>query len=274
MRLVRQFQTGEDDPKLAGMETLHRRPGHADDRAGRRRHRQARTSSASSARQARRDLGYSPVQITNMEDDDAEERLQVADAARIATGVGAAARPHWGGYVRVLTPPSCSRCAVLAGKYFRWNTGFRRHPKCDCQHFPSSSESYARSEGFITNPDDAWRAGQIKDLTKAQQDALENGADLSQVVNARRGMSTTDVGGRRVRITNEGTSRRGLFGSSAAARRAGFSGTGVPRQQGAAAGYILRRTTLPRLTPEAIYRAAEGDRDTAVRLLRRFGYIT
>jgi hypothetical protein len=163
-------------------------------------------------------------------------RLQVADAARIATGAGAAARPNWGGYVRVLTPPSCSRCAVLAGKFYRWNTGFRRHPKCDCQHFPSCSESYARSEGFITNPTTPGATGQIKDLTRAQQDALENGADISQVVNARRGMSTTDVGGRRVRITNEGTSRRGLFGSSAAARRAGFSGTGVPRQQGAVGG--------------------------------------
>jgi hypothetical protein len=201
-------------------------------------------------------------------------RLQVADAARIATGAGAAARPGWGGYVRVLTPPSCSRCAVLGGKFFRWNTGFQRHPKCDCQHFPSSNEAYARAEGFITNPDDAWRAGQIKDLTKAQQDALENGADISQVINARRGMSTTDIGGRRVRVTNEGATRRGVFGSSSAARRAGSVTSGAARQQGAVAGYIQRRTALARLTPEAIYRASEGDRDLAIRLLRRFGYIT
>lgn len=200
-------------------------------------------------------------------------RLQIADAARIATGVGAAARPDWGGYVRVLTPPSCSRCAVLAGKFFRWNTGFQRHPKCDCQHFPSRNESYARSEGFITNPDTAWRSGQIKDLTQAQKDALENGADLNQVVNARRGMSTADIGGRRVRITNEGTTRRGLFGSSAAAQRAGSVRLGSTRQQGAVTGYVLRRTTLPRLTPEAIYRASEGDRELAIRLLKRFGYL-
>jgi hypothetical protein len=201
-------------------------------------------------------------------------RLQVADAARIATGAGAAARPNWGGYVRVLTPPSCSRCAVLAGKFYRWNTGFRRHPKCDCQHFPTRDAGYAEAEGFITNPDTAWRNGHIKDLTRAQQDALENGADISQAINARRGMSTTDIGGRRVRVTSEGTTRRGLFGSSGTARRAGFSGTGAVRQQGSVNGYILRRTTLPRLTPEAIYRAAEGDRDLAIRLLRRFGYIT
>jgi hypothetical protein len=201
-------------------------------------------------------------------------RLQVADAARIATGAGAAVRPGWGGYVRVLTPPSCSRCAVLGGKFFRWNTGFQRHPKCDCQHFPSSNEAYARAEGFITNPDDAWRAGQIKDLTKAQQDALENGADISQVVNARRGMSTTDIGGRRVRITNEGTTRRGrvrklLLGEAGrVCRKRGRASAGRSR------GLHPAPDSAGAAHSEAIYRASEGDRDLAIRLLRRFGYIT
>lgn len=199
-------------------------------------------------------------------------RLQVADAARAAVSAGTVSRPAWGGYTRYLNPPSCGRCVILAGKFFRWNAGFDRHPRCDCVHLPARSAAYAEAEGFIGNPDAAWRAGQIKDLTRAQQRALESGADISQVINARRGMSTTVVGRRQVRVTTEGTTRRGLFGSSSPTRSAGTRATGTTRRQGAARGYVERRTTLQRLTPEAIYRIAD-DRDEAIRLLKRFGYI-
>ncbi|MBK6887020.1 MAG: hypothetical protein IPH03_11745 [Tetrasphaera sp.] len=41
------------------------------------------------------------------------------------------------GYIRVLSPPSCDRCSVLGGKWFKWNTGFARHPGCDCKHVPA-----------------------------------------------------------------------------------------------------------------------------------------
>lgn len=34
------------------------------------------------------------------------------------------------GYVRVLNPPSCGRCAILAGRFYRWSAGFQRHPMC------------------------------------------------------------------------------------------------------------------------------------------------
>lgn len=35
------------------------------------------------------------------------------------------------GYVRMLTPPSsCDRCVILAGRWYRWNQGFERHPMC------------------------------------------------------------------------------------------------------------------------------------------------
>ncbi len=54
---------------------------------------------------------------------------QVQDAGRGAVGIEIAARPRLG-YVRVITPPSCSRCVILAGKWFRWNEGFERHPNC------------------------------------------------------------------------------------------------------------------------------------------------
>lgn len=56
-------------------------------------------------------------------------QTQLADAGRAAASVAIAARPRVG-YVRMLQTPSCSRCAVLAGKWFRYNQGFQRHPRC------------------------------------------------------------------------------------------------------------------------------------------------
>lgn len=61
----------------------------------------------------------------------------VMDAARASEHTAIAARPAITGYVRVLNPPSCARCAILAGKWYRWNQGFQRHPRCDCVHEPS-----------------------------------------------------------------------------------------------------------------------------------------
>lgn len=61
---------------------------------------------------------------------------QVQDAGRTAESLAIVARRdvNW---VRRLRGPSCSRCAVLADKTFRWNTGFARHPGCDCYHEPA-----------------------------------------------------------------------------------------------------------------------------------------
>jgi hypothetical protein len=163
----------------------------------------------------------------------------VADAGRQAVGVGIASRPRLGGWVRMLNPPSCSRCAVLAGKWFRWNTGFQRHPRCDCVHIPSSEDI---AGDFRTNPDQAARDGLVTDLTATEKQALTEGADLGHLVNARRGRA-----GLRGMTTTEGTTRRGL------------------------AGQRLGRGT-PRLTPEGVYRRAQS-RTEAIDLLRRHGYL-
>ena len=56
------------------------------------------------------------------------------DAAQLDT----IARTQITGYVRMLTPPSCARCVMLAGRWYRWNYGFERHPGCDCVHIPAS----------------------------------------------------------------------------------------------------------------------------------------
>lgn len=50
----------------------------------------------------------------------------VADAGRGATTVGIATRDQVG-WVRQVNPPSCARCAILAGRWYRWNQGFQRH---------------------------------------------------------------------------------------------------------------------------------------------------
>lgn len=187
-------------------------------------------------------------------------KLQIADAARQAVGVMTAGRKNLSGTVRVLNPPSCQRCAVLAGRWYRWSTGFDRHPKCDCVNLPSKSKAWAKAEGFMTDPMDAYRAGEIKDLTDAQIKALSEGADINRVVNAYRGMSTT-------------ATRRPVKKASGRPLPLPTVQPGVPDLL---AGIRFNRPTQPNLgflTPEGIYQQARGDRDEAIRLLRHWGYL-
>lgn len=187
-------------------------------------------------------------------------KLQIADAARQAVGVMTASRRNLGGTVRVLSPPSCQRCAVLAGRFYRWSTGFDRHPRCDCVNLPSQSAGWAKSEGFLTDPMSAFRNGDIRDLTRAQTKAIEDGADIGRVVNARRGMSTASRAKRASDLRVPGTVGVGqpdLLGMLA----------GLPRATAASSAAV-------RLTPEDIYRVAGADRDKAIDLLRQWGYIT
>ncbi|MEU9415165.1 Hint domain-containing protein [Streptomyces sp. NPDC048272] len=55
---------------------------------------------------------------------------EVADAGRTATGASIAGNRTINGYIRVVNPPACARCIILAGKEYGWNAGFQRHPKC------------------------------------------------------------------------------------------------------------------------------------------------
>lgn len=192
-------------------------------------------------------------------------KLQVADVARQAVGIMTASRKNIGGTVRVLNPPSCQRCAILAGRFYRWSTGFQRHPRCDCVNTPVPSKAYAEAEGFVTDPMQTYRNGEIRDLTEAQRFAIDNGADIGQVVNATRGMSTT-------------ATRRRVKGRSQ--ERAAAPARGVlPGQPDLMAGILGAQESLTRapalgmLTPEGIYRTARN-RDDAIRMLRELGYIT
>src|SRR5690348_18342012 len=46
----------------------------------------------------------------------------------------------------LLNPPSCQRCAILAGRWYRWSQGFLRHPRCDCVNLPAERQAWAEAE--------------------------------------------------------------------------------------------------------------------------------
>lgn len=182
---------------------------------------------------------------------------EVQDAGRTASQVEFVAEPGWQGYVRLLNPPSCDRCAVLAGRVYRDRAAFQRHPLCDCVMVPVGSVEAAKAEGLIADPLEAFDKGLVRGLSRADAQAVRDGADITEVVNAKRaglrapaGVTnavTTDVFGHRVKATLHGTTRRAQW------RRA-------------------NPTRLVRLRPESIYGIAKDEAD-AVRLLRLYGYI-
>lgn len=104
----------------------------------------------------------------------------VTDAARAAESVSIATRPRVG-FVRYVSAPCCSRCAILAGRFYRWSDGFKRHPGCDCTHLPTTDPRSA----YQQNPSDLVERGLVTGLSKADQKALAQGADLNQLVNVR-----------------------------------------------------------------------------------------
>lgn len=115
----------------------------------------------------------------------------LADSGRSATTIGIATRPAVTGYVRQVSSPCCSRCAILAGRVYRYSQGFRRHPRCDCFNVPTT---ISKGGGLTTNPDALFRAGQIRGLSRADTRAVNEGADLGQVVNVRRKAAGLSVG--------------------------------------------------------------------------------
>lgn len=167
-------------------------------------------------------------------------RTQVADAGRAADLVATTARPQATGYVRMLVGHSCARCVILAGRWYRYDAGFKRHPKCDCIGVPGRENT----AGDIRTDPDAYFASLSPDdqdriFGKAGAEAIRLGGDLNRVVNARRGIYTAADGRK---YTREVTTRRG----------------------------VGRKV---RLMPEQILRDAR-DRDDALRLLRLHGYLT
>lgn len=160
----------------------------------------------------------------------------VRDANRDATAAGMGVRPDVEGWVRQLNPPSCKACVLLAGRWYRWNQGFQRHPKCDCRHVPGKQ---AKTEGHAVDP-----YAYFHSLPKGEQDrlfgandaqAIRDGADMYRVVNLRE--------------------------------------RGIPKS--GRRGWQARRYGTPsKLTIDDVYRAAGDDRARAVELMRENGFIT
>jgi len=196
---------------------------------------------------------------------------QVADAGRLGTSLRMVASPHVSGYIREVSPGACARCLLLAGKWYRWSSGFLRHPHCQCINVPVGQ---AQGKGMVTDADSAFRsmskAEQDRVFTTAGAKAIRDGADINRVVNARRGTEWAGQSSTRInergQIVNERhrtmTTRR-VFGQDV------FTTTEGATTRGVVGAQVPGRA---RLMPESIYALAR-DREDAIRLLRLHGYL-
>jgi hypothetical protein len=218
-------------------------------------------------------------------------KTEVQRSGSRAGFVGRTIEPRFKGWERYVNLPACGRCIVLAGRRYKANADFDRHPGCDCtaveiteadDRGPVENEPSALFESMTPEQQD-------KAFTEAGARAIREGADVSQVVNARRGalglipagarltddeaatlrnglkrgrLRPARVNGRDVFVTSEGTTVRSAFG-----KRMALEGQ-VSKQGGR-----YRQANTPRLMPESIEAIAGDDRDLYLSLLRRFGYL-
>ena len=203
----------------------------------------------------------------------------LSDTGRNAERVAAGAR-RVDVFVRMLVPPSCGRCVILAGKISGSRDAFRRHPKCDCRNVPSSEDV---AGDLTTNPFDYLDSLDDDALaralgSRANARAFRDGADENQIVNAyRSGIQQAQVYGRDVKYSTEGTTRSGLAGSrmrrwSGESARRGETVTRYTRTGPEARTVVRNVARAPRLMPETIYQIATDPAD-AQRLLRMYGWI-
>jgi hypothetical protein len=190
---------------------------------------------------------------------------EVGDAGRGGEGVAMHASPRVRTYVRTMGGRGCARCAILAGGIYHVDTAFLRHPCCQCRNVPIA-------DGGKSAPATVDAEAYFRGLSRAEQDrlftiggarAIRDGASITSVVNARRGVYSATSYGRRLRATRDSTTRRGLF-YQAERRRAVARGDTTP-------GAFRLRT--PRLLPEEIYAQADSF-EQALEMLRRYGYLT
>jgi len=205
---------------------------------------------------------------------------QVFDIARSAQAAAQVANRYVVGYARKVEAGACDRCLLLSGRIYRWSQGFKRHPRCKC----TMSEVMRGDDTEIPSPEQIFQsmsaAEQNATFGEANAQAIRDGADMAQVVNAKRGMATAGEKSVTpgVKYTTEGTTRRGYYSHQ---RRAIDEARGVKTaetatnvgRRGNNANYVVRRIKAPRLMPEEIYKQAAGDRDEAIRLLTGNGYI-
>jgi hypothetical protein len=199
---------------------------------------------------------------------------EVADAGRGAAGVAMVANRSVTGYVRTVRSGACARCAILAGRWYRWNADFQRHKRCQCYGTPATEARPGRRTNPMSFFNGLSRAEQDRRFTIGGAEAIRNGADIYKVVNAGRSTVTLDAYGKKVVATLEGTTRRGEFFQQM--RREAEQRTGQRFARGRAdveQGLPRFHLKTPRLTPSEILRLSE-DRDELIGMLKRFGYLS
>lgn len=199
---------------------------------------------------------------------EARMRTCLADTQRSAAIVAGHARNPYVGYVRGLTPPSCGRCVVLAGRPCG-SEPFERHPRCDCIAVPTAkkpSTAVTSANDYLDGLDDRQL---VKVLgSRANARAWKDGADLNQLVNAYRrkgSVSTAQVYDRRIKYTVEGTTKRGY--ASGRMISAGYAKEFVKN------GGRYTKVDRPRLMPETIYQICEKTGKDPRRMLYDYGWI-
>ena len=188
----------------------------------------------------------------------------ITDTARTATSVAMTNETKCVSYVRVVKLPACSRCIILASRQYTYSEGFKRHPRCDCGMEPMSDSEWRASNDAKDLYNQMSPEERKKRFGKAAVEAIDNGADISQVVNVRRkgAVATTSTG---KKVTTEGTTVRGI-GAKALVKN-GAQLVKTPGQR-------LRVVSEARLMPEQILKNAHGDRELQIALLKKHGYIT
>ncbi|MBP2320482.1 hypothetical protein JOF56_000867 [Kibdelosporangium banguiense] len=183
---------------------------------------------------------------------------EISDTSRLAVTAASVADPRIVGYERTVHLPACGRCILLAGRLYRYTTGFDRHPQCDCGMRPVTRTQWESHRD--NNPRALFAA-----MTRAQQNkafgaddaaAIRAGADISRVVNARRPGALYVAGGHE--YTRDSTTVRG-----------------AGRQMGQLArppGDRYRSTRTARPTAAQLVNTARDETELA-ELLRRFGYL-
>ncbi|MFJ8474209.1 hypothetical protein [Kitasatospora sp. NPDC094011] len=198
---------------------------------------------------------------------------EVADAGSSAAGVAMVGNRQVTGYIRRVRPGACARCAILAGRWYRYNADFQRHKRCQCYGEPSTRARRGEPLDTMRFFNSLSQTEQDRRFTVHGAKAIRDGADIFQIANARGMKQTLDGYERSVLVNRKGTAPGSLYFRRE--RDAAEAATGVRYARGSAdieAGLPRFRLTSPRLMPEEIYKLASG-RDELIGLLRRYGYL-
>ena len=197
----------------------------------------------------------------------------VQDSGRMADMTAGMARTYTY-YVRQAGGSCCSRCAVLVGVR-SGPDAFLRHVCCQCTACPvevTKAGVPVNPGGFYSSPgelfDSLSKAEQDARFTKAGAEAIRHGADVSRVVNARRGSYVSSY----LERTNAGekVARMSLRPVTIGKRPDGSPLQVFVTKAGRNNAKYLDGL---RLMPEQLVKMAAGDAGRLRDLLTKYGYM-